>query len=258
MVNLDNIRIVLAGPLCGGNVGAVCRAMGNMGLSDLALVAPRRLNMDEARWMACHAAEILDNRAEFGALPEAVADCAAVLGTTARPGLYRRHARTPREWAPRILEGTVNGRVALVFGREDNGLSNDELAVCNHVIRIPSTEEYPSLNVAQAVLVCAYEVYTASARYSPPREKSPDASSALKERMIAMWRQMLLDIGFMKPEKADHMMLGLRRIFGRGAQTTDDVRILMGVARQAEWVAAAVNGAAGRPAGAADCETTEG
>ena len=238
-MGLSNIRIVLVNPLYGGNVGSICRSMANMGLSDLALVAPRPLNLDEARWMACHATEVLDNRTEFETLPAAVADCNLVLGTSVRKGLYRQHARTPREWTPRILEGTANGRVAVVFGREDSGLSNDELAVCNLVIRIPSTEEYSSLNVAQAVMICCYEIYAASEQYQPPREKSPEASTDLKERMFALWRETLLAIGFMKPEKADHMMLGLRRVFGRGAWTTDDVRILMGVMRQAAWAASA-------------------
>jgi len=114
-------------------------------------------------------------------------------------------------------------------------LSNEELAVCNHVIRIPATEEYTSLNVAQAVMICAYEVFLATASYSPPQEKAPPASSDLKERLFSMWRETLLDIGFMKDDKADHMMLGLRRVFARGVLTTDDARILMGVARQVQW-----------------------
>ena len=247
MVNLENIRVVLVGALYGGNVGGVCRAMANMGLSDLALAAPRPLNMEEARWLACHATEVLDNRTEFATLPDAVADCGMVLGTTVRPGLYRQHAKTPREWAPEILERTQTGRVALVFGREDSGLTNEELAVCNHVIRIPSTEEYSSLNVAQAVMVCCYEIYAATGLYQPPREKAPEASSDLKERLFAMWRRMLLNIGFMRPDKADHMMLGLRRIFARGILTTDDARILMGVARQAEWAALPPGEKIGRP-----------
>ena len=93
-MSLENLRVVLVGPIYGGNVGAVCRAMANMGLSDLALVAPRNLNMDEARMMACHATDILDGRSEFATVAEAVADCRLVMGTTVRMGLYRQHARS--------------------------------------------------------------------------------------------------------------------------------------------------------------------
>lgn len=122
LMSLDNnIRIVLVSPLYGGNVGSVCRAMANMGFSDLALVTPGRLDMNEASMMACHADAILEGRREFGSLPEAVADCGAVFGTSARGGLYRAHARTPRAWATRALQVAAGGRAALVFGRKTRG-----------------------------------------------------------------------------------------------------------------------------------------
>ncbi len=234
-MNLDNIRIVLVGPLYGGNVGSVCRAMANTGLSDLAIVAERRLNMDEARMMACHATDILDARSTHDTLEEAVQDCGIVMGTSARTGLYRQHAKTPREWAPSVLSDTTRGKVALVFGREDKGLSNEELAVCSRIIQIPTSEAYASLNLSQAVMVCCYEIFVAADVYEPPVEKSELAPTELRERMFAMWRELMLRIGFMEPNKADHMMQGFRRIMGRGAETQDDVRIMMGIVRQAEW-----------------------
>lgn len=237
LLNLDNIRIVMAGPLYGGNVGAVCRAMANMGLRDLAIAAPRPLDMVEARKMACHAADILDARREHPTLADAVADCSLVFGTTARRGLYRAHARTPREWGERALAAAETGKVALVFGREDNGLSNEELALCTQIITIPTSTEVSSLNVAQAAMVCCYELFVAAGSFEPPEEKSEEAPSELRERMFSLWRQTLLQIGFMKDDKADHMMLGLRRILSRGPLTVDDVKILMGIARQAEWAA---------------------
>ena len=248
-MGLENVRIVLVGTLYGGNVGSVCRAMANMGLSDLALVAPRDLDMDEARTMACHAGDILAGRREFGALAEAVSDCGAVFGATCRRGLYRQHARTPRECAPRILEAARSAKVAIVFGREDNGLSNEEIALCGHLVRIPTVESYVSLNVAQAVMVCCYEVFLATAAYELPPEKSAEAPTELRERMFAMWRETLLEIGFMSDQKADHMMLGIRRVLARGALTVDDVRILMGMARQSLW--AARHGVPGRGAATA-------
>ena len=236
-MSLDNIRIVMVQPLYGGNVGSVCRAMANMGLSDLALVNPQRLNMDDARMMACHAASVLDDRSECASLAEAVAECGVVMGATARTGLYRQHAKTPREWAHKALEVAEAGRVAIVFGREDNGLTNEDLALCTQIIQIPTTEEFSSLNVAQAVMVCCYEIFVASGSYEGPEEKSEEAPSGLRERMFGLWRDTLLDIGFMKDDKAEHMMLGLRRILSRGTLTVDDVKILMGIARQASWAA---------------------
>lgn len=236
-MSLENIRIVLVGPLYGGNIGSACRAMANTGMSDLAIADPQPVDLDEARMMACHATDILDDRREFKTLAEAVADCGLVMGTTVRTGLYRQHARTPREWAPKALEVARTGKVALVFGREDKGLSNEELALCTQIIRIPTTTTYSSLNVAQAVMICCYELFVASGVYEPPKEKSDEAPSALRERMFEMWNTTLLRIGFMEEDKAAHMMYGLRRILARGRLTVDDVRILMGIARQANWAA---------------------
>ncbi|MBM4149176.1 MAG: RNA methyltransferase [Lentisphaerae bacterium] len=235
---LDRIRVVLVAPLYGGNVGSVCRAMANCGMSDLAVAAPADLDLNEARMMACHATHVLDGRSTFATLAEAVADCAAVMGTTARRGLYRQHARTPREWAGKALEAAESGsRVALVFGREDKGLTNEELALCTHIVQIPSDPRCPSLNLAQAVMVCCHEIFVASGTFEPQTEKSAEAPSALRERMFELWESALFEIGFMKEDKAQHMMLGLRRILSRGTLTEDDVKILMGIARQAKWAA---------------------
>jgi tRNA/rRNA methyltransferase len=209
--------------------------MANNGLSALTLVNPKPLDLGEARKMACHAHHVLEARQECATLAEAIADCALVVGTSAREGLYRQHAKSPREWAPTILDTAKTSPVALVFGREDKGLSNDELALCNHIIQIPTDPDCSSLNLSQAVLICCYEIFVLSGIYEPPIEKSELATSELRERMFDIWRELLLTIGFMEPDKADHMMQGIRRLMGRGAQTEDDVRILMGIARQTEW-----------------------
>ena len=168
---------------------------------------------------------------------EAVADCGLVAGTTSRPGLYRDHARTPREWAPRLLEAAAAAPVAILFGPEDNGLDNDDIAFCTQFVQIPSSQEYASLNLAQAVMVCAYELFTASGAPQSRSERTPEAPSRMRERMFEMWREMLLDIGFMREQKADHMMLGIRRILSRGTLTEKDVQILLGMASQTQWAA---------------------
>jgi tRNA (cytidine32/uridine32-2'-O)-methyltransferase len=151
---LNNIRIVLVGTLYSGNVGSVCRAMANMGITDLVLAAPRICdNWEEAARMAVHADAILANHRKVDSLAEAVADCSWVVGTTARGGLYRQHVKTPRELAPELLKLAAHGRVALVFGREDKGLNNEEIGICTHLIRVPVHPEYASLAGGLALLL---------------------------------------------------------------------------------------------------------
>lgn len=235
---LQNIRIVLVSPIYGGNAGSVCRVMMNMGLSDLVIAAPRPdfSEFDAIKW-SYSARSIWESRREFPTVQEAVADCSLVAGTSVREGLYRKHTRTPREWAPTFIATGQDSKVALVFGTENNGLSNEDLAYCTDLIRIPSSDAYPSLNLSHAVMVCAYEIYMASGTYFPPTEGVPDATSDMRERMYAMWEEALLKIGFMEEEKSQHMMMALRRIFSRGKLTDVDARILMGIARQTCWYA---------------------
>jgi tRNA/rRNA methyltransferase len=213
--------------------------MKNMGLRDLVVVAPNAaLDFAEAHTRAVHAADVLENRRQFDTLAEAIGDCAIAAATTARPGLYRKHAKSPREWAPRLLESAAAGnKVALVFGTEDDGLSNDEMSLCTQLIRIPSTHTYASLNLAHAVMICCYELYVASGEFKAPQEGHPEAGIVLRERMLEMWREMLRDTGFFDQGKEEHMMMAFRRIFARSPLTEADINILMGVARQARWAA---------------------
>ena len=198
---LDNIRVVLVGTLYTGNVGSSCRAMANMGIRHLRLAAPNLQNSwDEGERLAVHATDIMNAREEFATFEEAVADC-----------------------------------VALVFGREDKGLLNEEIAQCTHLIRIPVDEGYTSINLSQAVLITCYEFFTATGRYQPPHEKAPPAPQAQKMQLMKNWSQMLQEIGFMKPEQADHFMQGFHRVFSRGVFTKDDAALMLGVARQAIW-----------------------
>jgi len=233
---LDNLRVVLVGTLYTGNVGSACRAMANMGIRHLRLAAPNLQNSwDEGERMAVHATDILSSREEFATFEEAVADCVAVVGTTARGGLYRQHVKAPRDCAADILSLAATGPVALVFGREDKGLLNEEVAQCTHLVRIPVDEGYTSINLSQAVLVLCYELFTASGRYQPPSEKAPPAPQAQKMQLMKNWSNMLVEIGFMEPVQADHFMQGFHRVFSRGVVTKDDAALMLGVARQAIW-----------------------
>jgi TrmH family RNA methyltransferase len=237
-MSLKNVRIVLVRPLYGGNVGSVCRAMMNMGLSDLAIVNPREeFDEDEMRMMALTAVELYEQRREFATLAEAVGDCTAVGATSARVGFYRDQSYTIKDAAPQLLEQAAVGPVALVFGPEDAGLNNDDLKIATHIVRIPSTDEYMSLNLSQAVMVCAYELFCAAGVFEPSEEISPDAPIELREIMFKSWRETLLDIGFFKEDKSEHMMMGLRRILSRGKFTVNDAKIMIGISRQSQWAA---------------------
>ena len=240
---LENIRIVLVGTLYTGNVGSACRAMANMGIRHLRLAAPNLQNSwEEGERLAVHATDVLDSREEFATFEEAVADCVAVVGTTAREGLYRQHVKAPRDCAPDILALAETGPVALVFGREDKGLLNEEIAQCTHLIRIPVDKGYTSINLAQAVLITAYEFFTATGSYIPPKEKAPMAPQAQKMQLMKNWGDMLGKIGFMEEIQRDHFMQGFHRVFSRGVLTRDDAALLLGVARQAQWAVKGLKG----------------
>ena len=148
------------------------------------------------------------------------------MAVTPRCGGRRSHGRSPF---------AATGPVALVFGREDKGLLNEEVAQCTHLIRIPVDEGYTSINLSQAVLITCYEFFTATGAYVPPHEKAPPAPQAQKMQLMKNWQTMLRDIGFMDEKQTEHMMQGIHRIFSRGVQTRDDAAIMLGVARQALW-----------------------
>jgi tRNA/rRNA methyltransferase len=231
---LANIRIVLVRPRGSGNIGSIARAMKNMGQAELALVGKARTRSFWARAMAVHGRDILANAQRHETLREAVADCALVVGTTCRSGLYRKHSRTPRELAEEIVAAAKTGKVALIFGPEDHGLSNRDIEPCQLLMTIPTHPEYPSLNVAQAVVICLYELYVATL--------GPIESSGIRrapaedvERLFDRMRAVLLKIGFLDSENPEHMLLAFRRILGRAGLEDKDVRIFTGLFRQIEW-----------------------
>jgi tRNA/rRNA methyltransferase len=231
---LANIRIVLVRPRGSGNIGSIARAMKNMGQSELAIVGEARTRSFWARAMAVHGREILENAEVYNSLREAIVDCALVIGTTCRSGLYRKHSRTPRELAPDILAAAQTGKVALIFGPEDHGLSNKDIEHCQQLITIPAHRDYQSLNVAQAAVICLYELYLSSLA---PRQTSgiQRAPAEDVERLFDRMRAVLLKIGFLDSENPEHMLLAFRRILGRAGLEDKDVRIFTGLFRQIEW-----------------------
>lgn len=219
-------------------MGAICRAMQNCGLDQLVLVNPHPgMDQAELRKMALKALPVYKNRKEFDSLEEAVADCGAVAMTSGVDGFYRDHASTPREAAPALLAIAAQKPVAIVFGSEDKGMRTDELKFATHLLRIPSHHAYASLNLSQAVMLVAHELYQTAGTFSLGDEKTPPADHQFLERMFQCWDEAMQDIHFCQDEKREHMMLGLRRVLTRGTLTENDVKIMMGLARQASWAA---------------------
>jgi tRNA/rRNA methyltransferase len=237
-MNFDNLSVVLVEPQGPLNIGAVCRAMMNFGFSDLRLVNPQADHLgEEARRMAVKAGRILEEALLFPDLESALKDCHLVFGTTRRFGKYREDFLHPDQCAELLLPWTENGRVALVFGREDQGLHTAELDLCQRLITIPTEDSLPSMNLAQSVMLCLYEISRAAARAcnrSAGRKKL--ASGKVLESMYGHLRRTLVDIGYLDPQNPDHILRTFRRIFGRAGLNEREVRILRGLWSRIDWL----------------------
>jgi tRNA/rRNA methyltransferase len=233
---MANLRVVLVRPRGSGNIGSIARVMKNFGARELAIVGAARTRSFWARAMAVHGRDVLSDAKCYATIREAIADCNLVVGTTARSGLYRNHNQTPREAAPKIAAALGAGKVALVFGPEDHGLSNKDIETCQLLITIPTDSEYHALNVAQAAAICLYEVFVVSTTIRP-RAEIRRAQAEHVERLFDIMRASLLKIGFLDSQNPEHMLLAFRRFLGRAGLEDKDVRILTGMFRQIEWYA---------------------
>lgn len=236
---LENIAIVLVRPLKPGNIGSVARALKNMGLSDLRLVAPEASpSAQEALAMAVHARDVLESARIYPKLADALSDRTLVVGTTCREGLYRAEVRPLRETAVELVALAVSNRIAILFGAEDTGLTNRELKSCQRLIRIPSGPQYPSLNLAQAVMVVAYELWMASASQAFNSRIGAEYAPAMEiDAMLERMKDALLAIGFLPENNPEHIMFALRAIYGRSGLTARELDILSGIASQTRWAA---------------------
>jgi TrmH family RNA methyltransferase len=225
---LDNISIVLVRTKTPGNIGAVARSMMNMGLSRLVLVRPPQDDQGEAMKFAAGAESILREAVRTETLQEAVAGQRLVIGTSRHLGRHRRNIATPREMALRIVPLLPQNRTALVFGREVNGLDNKDLALCNELIAIPSSDAFPSLNLSHAVTIVAYELFLAAAAGPASGEKTLAQTEEL-EGFYQHLQKVLEDSGFLGPHNKDHIMTSLRQLFGRSRLEQRDINILRGI-----------------------------
>ena len=233
-----DLRVVLVEPSHPGNIGGTARAMKTMGFTDLALVRPKRFPDPQAEWRAAGATDVLWAAEVFDSLDEAVADCGVIAGTSARHRRIPLPVDSAAGFAAQVAREGVGGKpFAVLFGREDSGLTNDELERCNRHLVIPANQAYPSLNLAMAVQVVCYELHQALF-------ESPDAEIQRWDRRLASGGEMasfyahlekvLVDIDFEDPAAPRRTMTRLRRLFGRVDADETEVAILRGILSHVE------------------------
>ena len=241
-ISLDCIRIVLVEPAGALNIGSIARVMKNMGLTQLVIVNPRcEVDSEEASRMAVHAIDLLASARIVPDLTTALAGCTRVIATTARDRAIPTQLETPRQALPWLVESAEP--TALIFGREDSGLTNTELNYATRYIRIPVGSEYSSLNLAQAVGICAYELQMCasnseenlSTAASPIPQPTDIAPVELLEGYYQQLETLLLEIGYLLPHTAPHRMEKLRRLYNRSQLSPNEVALLRGMLRQIQW-----------------------
>jgi tRNA/rRNA methyltransferase len=279
--SLAPIRLILVEPAGPLNIGSVARVMKNMGLSNLVLVNPHCDHLGaEARQMAVHAGDVLEAARVVATLPEALQGCRKAIATTGRPRTLADRLETPRTALPWLLEDYVEpDSAALIFGPEDRGLNNQELNQAHRFVYIPANPVYPSLNLAQAVGICCYELYQAGGDggwgignqelgvggdreaggvenklSSPPPSSSPTPPAlhpsmppAPLDQVEGFYQQLeslLLEIGYLYPHTANSRMQKFRRLFNRAMPGEEEIALLRGVLSQVSW---AVNRGRSRP-----------
>jgi tRNA (cytidine32/uridine32-2'-O)-methyltransferase len=228
---LEQIRIVLVGTTHPGNIGSSARAMKVMGLEQLWLVAPVHFPDATATALASGADDLLAAARVVDTLEEAVADCRLVVGTSARLRSLPWPLHTPRETAEYLVSNPHGGPVALVFGREASGLSNQEMQLCQRMVHVPTAEEYGSLNLAMAVQILCYEMRMATLGGQGVSQEpdSPPARAEDLERLFVHMQDVLERSGFLNPRSPRHLMARLRRLYLRAGLDEKEVNILRGI-----------------------------
>ena len=225
-----HIRIVLVEPSHPGNIGAAARAMKTMCLDQLVLVRPARYPHADARARASGALDVLEKAYVTDSLDEALRGCAVVAGTSARRRDLGPPALTPRECGARLLQTSADGGVALLFGRERTGLTNDEVGRCHFLVHIPANPEYNSLNLAAAVQILAYEMLLAG-NPSPVLAEGQTAPATVDEMqgLFAHLEAAAVASGFLDPQQPKHLMRRLRHLFNRAQPDAREINILRGL-----------------------------
>lgn len=230
----DNITIVLQRPRYPENIGAVVRAGQNMGVGGLIVVNPQNYDRPRILKMATHAAaDAVEQISRLDCLKEALAPFSYVVGTTARLGKQRQEIFTPSEIAEKIVPISQKNRIAILFGPEDRGLTNEDLRFCHCLVNIP-TASFTSLNLAQAVMIMCYEIFTAQGKAMNsfhPRLANGHELEGMYEHL----KEILIRISFLNPQNPDYWMNNLKRFFARLPLRAKEVSIIRGICRQMDW-----------------------
>ncbi len=236
---LSRVRVVLVGTTHPGNTGSAARAMKTMGLTELVLVAPECVFPSaESTTLAAGADDVLAAARVLPRLEDALADCVWAVGTSARRRGHSVPVLDPDPAARDLIARASEGPVALVFGRESSGLTNEELDCCNALVQIPTNPEFSSLNLAAAVQVLAYSCRIAALAEVPPvppgYDPDPPATQAELEALFEHYLRALVRIEFLDPEKPRHLMRRLRHLYLRAGLSASEVRILRGILTHTE------------------------
>lgn len=233
-INLDNIAIILHQPRYSENIGAAARAVRNMGIGRLVVVDPQNYDVDMALKLATHAAsDVVEQIEIYENLKEALSYYNYVVGTTARLGGQRQVVNAPSTLAEKLVSISSENRIAVLFGPEDRGLTNDEIKYCQALVNIP-TAEFSSLNLAQAVMIMCYEIFIAGSedniRFIPRL-----ANQYELEGMYDQLKDILVRINYINPENPDYWLGKLRHFLNRMRLRAKEVSIIRGICRQIDW-----------------------
>jgi tRNA/rRNA methyltransferase len=233
-INLKNVSIVLHRTRHPENIGAAARAIRNMGIGQLVVVDPQNCDLTKICRLATHAAlDVIEQMEVCDTLDEALADFNFVIGTTARLGGQRKVVSSPSKLGPKLFSISQGNRIAILFGPEDRGLTNIDIRFCDLLVNIP-TAEFSSLNLAQAVMVMCYELYSFSS--GKPTEFAPRLANRYElEAMYAQLKDVLIRVSFINPDNPDYFMNNLRHFFSRMQLRAKEVRIVRGICRQIIW-----------------------
>ena len=229
---LNSVKVVLVGTTHPGNIGATARAMKNMGILDLALVEPKEFPSDVATFRSKAAKDILEKASVHTSLEEAISECELVVGTSARGRTIPWPVLNPREAAEEMHKSSLNGKVAIVFGREDRGLTNEELGLCNFHVHIPSDPEYSSLNLSQAVQILAYEIRLSYLQDRHVNKEYWDvelANNEQTERLINHMDELMQEVDFYDVENPRKLLVRVRRFFKRSKIDVMEANIFRGL-----------------------------
>lgn len=233
-IKLNNISIVLVNPQIPENIGATARAMHNMGINHLVLVNPKNRDLSRIKIMATGSStHVIDKMEVYDDLLSAVGSFQYVVGTTARIGNLRPALSNPHRLAQDLIPVSQNNRVAILFGPEDKGLSNDHLRICRTIATIP-TAEFSSINLAQAVMIICYELFLA-VKEKPTKPLPRLANTFELEGMYGHLKDVLTKIGFLNPQNPEHWMLNIRRLASKYPLKAKEVHTIRGICRQIDW-----------------------